>query len=157
MMPLLQKVVVSRHQWATYEEVTDCYAIAQCLPGIIMANTAMLLGHKRYGLRGMAAALLGVITPSVLIILVIALFIQRFMEIAWVSHAFTGIRAAVLALIADAVIKMWKSGVKDIPGLCLFAAALALFTLTGLSPVIPLVAGAVCGLVIKERKGRMSP
>jgi chromate transporter len=69
-----------------------------------------------------------------------------------VRNAFNGIRAAVLALIADAVIKMWKSGVKDITGLIIFAAALGLFTFTGLSPIVPLLIGAVCGIIIKERK-----
>jgi chromate transporter len=152
MMPLLQKYVVAKRQWATSEEVMDYYAIAQCLPGIIMVNTAMLIGYKRKGWPGMAAAAFGVMLPSVIVIFAIALSIEQFMEYSWLRHAFNGIRAAVLALIADAVIKMWKSGVKDKFGIILFAAALGLLTFVGLSPVLPLVAGAVCGIVIKNEK-----
>jgi chromate transporter len=152
MMPLLQKNVVEKYGWITSDEVMDYYAMAQCLPGIIMVNTAMLVGYRRKGIPGMITAALAVIFPSVVFILVIALFIHQFLEYGWVRNAFNGIRAAVLALIADAVYKMWKTGVKDIPGILIFAAALGLFTFTGLSPIVPLVVGAVCGIIIMERK-----
>jgi chromate transporter len=152
MMPLLQKYVVQKNGWATSEEVADCYAIAQCLPGIIMVNTAMLIGHKKKGYPGMAAAALGVVFPSVVIILAIALFIERFLEYSWVRHAFNGIRAAVLALIADAVFKMWKSNIKDWLGIAVFVLTLVLFTFTPLSPVVPLLIGAGCGLLYKRNE-----
>jgi chromate transporter len=150
MMPLLQKIIVQKRGWASEEEIMDFYAVAQCLPGIIMVNTAMLIGHKKKGVPGMVAAALGIISPSILVILIIAAFMERFMEYEWVRHAFNGIRAAVLALIVDAVIKMWKNGVKDVLGLVIFAAALGLFTFTGLSPVVPLCVGAVCGIIRKQ-------
>jgi chromate transporter len=150
MMPLLQKNIVNKRKWASQEDVMDYYAIAQCLPGIIMVNTAMLIGYKKMKLPGMIAAALGVVFPSVVVILVIALFIEQFMQIDWVRHAFNGIRAAVLALIADAVIKMWQNGVKDVYGLVIFAVALGLFAV-GLSPIVPLLIGAACGIIIKER------
>lgn len=152
MLPLLQKNVATKRDWVTNEEITDYYAVAQCLPGIIAVNTAMLIGHKRRGFPGMLAAALGIVFPSVVVILVIALFIQNFLQYEIVRHAFNGIRVAVLALITDAVIKMWKTGVKDLYGLLIFAVSLLLFTFTTLTPIIPLLAGAVCGIVISERK-----
>jgi chromate transporter len=156
MLQILQKNISARRQWVTEEEITDFYAVSQCLPGIIAVNTSMFIGHKHRGIPGMAAAALGVIFPSVLVILTIAMFILRFLEYEWVRYAFNSIQAAVLALITDAVIKMWKSGVKDIFGICIFAGALALFALLPISPILPLLAGAVCGIVIKERK-RVNP
>lgn len=151
-LPLLQKNIAAKRGWATDEEITDYYAVAQCLPGVIAVNAAMPIGYKRKGIPGMLAAALGVIFPSLLIILFIAAFIQNFLQYEIVANAFNGIRVAVLALITDAVIKMWKSGVKDVWGVAIFAVSLAMFGLTTLSPVAPLIAGAVCGIVIRERK-----
>jgi chromate transporter len=155
MMPLLQKGIAAKRGWATPEEIMDAYAVAQCLPGIIAVNTAMLLGHKRKKIPGQLAAGLGVVFPSVVVILIIAAFIQQFMKYEWVQHAFNGIQVAVLMLITDAVIKMYKSGVKNIAGIIVFAGTLAALTflpnLPGM-PIWPLLAGAVCGIVINERK-----
>jgi chromate transporter len=152
MLPLLEKQIAVKRKWVTLEEIMEYYAIAASLPGIIAVNTAMMVGHKQKGLPGLLAAALGMIFPSVVIILIIASFIQPLMAYDLVRHAFNGIRAAVLALIVDAVIKMWKSGVKDKTGIVFFAVTLAAFTFFNISPVIPLIAGAVCGIIIKERK-----
>jgi chromate transport protein ChrA len=80
------------------------------------------------------------------------MFIQNFLQVEWVRHAFAGVRIAVLALIADAAVKLWRSGVKDWIGIVIFAAALAVFTFAPISPVAPLLAGAACGIIIRERK-----
>ncbi|MDR1663314.1 MAG: chromate transporter [Clostridiales bacterium] len=152
MLPLLQKKIAARHGWATDEEIMDYYAIAQGLPGIIAVNTAMLIGHKRKGFPGQIAAALGMAAPSVVVILMIAMFIQNFLHLEWVRHAFAGVRVAVLALITDATVKLWQNGVKDLTGIIIFVIAVLAFTLTPVSPAAPLLAGAVCGIVIKERK-----
>jgi len=149
-VPILQKEIVTGRQWAKEEEVMDYYAIAQCLPGIIAANTAMIIGYKRKGILGMLAAVIGIAIPSFVIILIIAMFIQNFMQYEAVIHAFNGIRAAVLALITGAVIKMWKNGVKDIFGVLIFAVSLAALIIFDISPIIPIVAAAVCGIIIRE-------
>ena len=152
MLPLLQKSISGKRNWATHEEITDYYAVAQCLPGIIAVNTSMLIGHKKRGFPGMIAAALGMMLPSVVVILIIVMFIDHFLSYEWVAYAFNGIRIAVLVLIAEAVMKMWKGGVKDWVGLVIFAATLAVFTFTNISPVVPLLVGAACGIIIKERK-----
>jgi chromate transporter len=149
-LPLMQKDIADRRGWATYEEITDYYAVSQCLPGLIAMNTSMLIGHKLKGKPGMLAAGLGIAFPSVVIILIIAAFIQNFMQYAMVRHAFNGIRVTVAVLIVNAVVKLWKSGVKDAFGIVIFAGALAAMLLTGLSPIIPVLAGAAAGVVIKE-------
>ena len=152
MLPLFLKTVAGKHQWATEEEIVDFYSAAQCLPGIIAVNTAMQIGYKKKGVPGLITAAAGMIIPSIIIILIIAAFIGRFLEIAWVGHAFNGIRIAVLALIADAVVNMWKNGVKDVAGLAIFIVSLVIITFIPVTPSAPLITAAVCGIIIKERK-----
>ena len=152
MLPLMQKNIAARRGWVTEEDITDFFAIAQCLPGIIAVNTSMLIGHRRQKLPGMIAAALGIVTPSVIVIIIIAMFMNDLLSYEAVRHAFNGVRVAVLALIADAALKMWKTGVKDIYGLLIFCGALLIFLFAPVTPILPLCAGAVCGVLINERK-----
>jgi chromate transporter len=87
--------------------------------------------------------------PSLVIILAIAIFIRHFMEYEAVQYAFNGIRAAVLALIVLAVVRMWKNGIRDIFCFALFAVTLIVFVAFPISPVWPILACAFCGIVIK--------
>ena len=114
MLPMLQKVN-GRH-WATDEELMDYYAIGQCTPGIIAVNTATFVGYKNRGIPGAIAATLGVIAPSLVIIMIIAAFISNFIELSFVSSAFAGIRACVCVLIGSAVVKLAKKSLVDCGG-----------------------------------------
>ncbi|GHS88243.1 chromate transporter [Synergistales bacterium] len=152
MLAILQKDIVQRLKWVTNEEVIDYYAISQSLPGIIAANTSMLIGYKRGKTPGLLAAALGMACPSIIIILLIAAFIQNFSSIEMVQHAFNGIRVAVAVLIVKTTIDMWKSGVKDKIGVALFLAALLVFVYASVSPVVPVMAGAAAGIIFKETK-----
>ena len=86
-LPLLQKDVARSLNWATDEEIIDCYAISQSLPGLIAVNTAMLIGYKKGKLPGLSAAMLGVACPSIIVILTIAVFISNFLHLKAVGHA----------------------------------------------------------------------
>ena len=77
MLPILENEIVERKKWATKEELLDYYAIGQCTPGIIAVNTATFIGYKKKGTVGGIAATLGVIFPSVVIILLIATLISK--------------------------------------------------------------------------------
>ena len=68
MLPLLQKEVVEKNNWATEEELMDYFAIGQCTPGIIAVNTSTFIGYKRKGIIGGIAATLGMVFPSIIII-----------------------------------------------------------------------------------------
>ena len=78
MLPALQREVVEKRRWATEEEVMDWYAIGQCTPGVIAVNTATFVGQKQAGIWGGIFATLGVVFPSLIIIMIIAAFIQNF-------------------------------------------------------------------------------
>jgi chromate transporter len=149
MLPLLQKDIVQRRGWATDEEVIDYYAISQSLPGIIAINISMLVGYNRKRTSGLVAAALGMASPSLIIILIIASFIKNFQHLDFVGHAFNGIRVAVAALIVNSAMSMWKSGVKDAAGRVIFAASLLAFTFIDISPVLPVIAGAAAGIAVK--------
>ena len=93
MLPALQREVVEKRGWATDEEVMDWYAIGQCTPGVIAVNTATFVGQKRRGTLGGIVATLGIVFPSLVIITIIAAFIQGFADLPAVRNAFGGIRA----------------------------------------------------------------
>ena len=169
MLPILQRELVEDKQWSTEEELADYYAVGQCTPGIIAVNTATFVGSKQAGVSGAVSATLGLAFPSVAIILLIAAFLQNFMEIQWVAHAFNGIRAGVVALILTSVIKLYKKAVIDWPTRIIYAVVLLLaaagaflpMPAGGLgavldwlcSPVVLVVLSGVAGLCIRAAKG----
>jgi len=169
MLPILQRELVENKGWATEEELADYYAVGQCTPGVIAANTATFVGSKLAGAGGGIAAVLGLVFPSVVIILVIAAFLQNFMHIRWIQHAFGGIRAGVVALILSSVIKLFKNAVKDKATAVIYAAVLALSAVGAFvpmpagalgavlnficSPVVLIVASGVAGLCVRAAKG----
>lgn len=155
MLPILQREVVQNKGWATDEELTDYFAIGQCTPGIIAVNTATFIGQKQRGVWGGIFATLGMVFPSLVIITALAGLITNFAHVAWVQHAFAGIRVVVCVLIFNAVLKLWKSAVHDVWGALLFAAVLAATLLTDLSPVVYVLLSAVAGIVIQSlQEGR---
>ena len=86
MLPILQREVVENRHWATEDELMDYYAIGQCTPGIIAVNTATFVGQKTAGIAGGIIATLGVVFPSLIIITIIAAFIQNFSDLAIVQN-----------------------------------------------------------------------
>ena len=156
MLPILQREVVENKGWATDEELTDYFAIGQCTPGVIAVNTATFVGQKRRGILGGIVATLGVVFPSLVIIASLAGVITTFSHLAWVQHAFAGIRVCVCVLIFNAVLKLWKGAVKDVWGLVIFLVILALSVFTKLSPIIYVLAAAVAGLLIKNLGAKRS-
>ena len=147
MLPILQREVVDARGWATEDELMDYYAIGQCTPGIIAINTATFIGYRQCVVRGAIAATAGMVFPSLVIITVIAAFIQQFAHLAVIQHAFAGVRVAVCALVLHSVYKLAKKGVVDwLTGLILAVTFLAVVFL-GLSPVLIIVLAGVTGIL----------
>lgn len=149
MLPILRREIVEKRGWATDDELMDYYAIGQCTPGIIAVNTATFIGGKQFGILGGVIATLGVVAPSVVIITIISLFLQNFAELAIVRHAFNGIRAAVVVLILDAVLKLGKKSVKGYVGWIIFLLVMLLSMFTSLSPIWFILAAGICGYFLK--------
>ncbi|MGI6199204.1 MAG: chromate transporter [Christensenellales bacterium] len=154
MLPMLQREVVEKYHWATESELMDYYAIGQCTPGIIAVNTATFIGHKCKGVAGGFVATLGVVFPSLVIISVIAAFLQNFSDIQWIQHAFAGIRVAVAMLVLTAVMKLWKKAIVDIPTLVIFLVTFGVMLFVNISPVYLIVLAALAGVLIKSLAAR---
>ena len=152
MLPMLTREIVDKRGWATQEELLDYFAIGQCTPGIIAVNTAQLVGYKRKGALGAAVATVGVVLPSFVIIILIALFLRNFMDIAWIQHAFAGVRIAVCALIASTVWGLIRKTANTWLKALIAAAAFALVALVGVSPIWVTVAFAVFGALYYGRR-----
>ena len=148
MIPMLEREVVNRHHWATEEELMDYYAVGQCTPGVIAVNVATFVGYKIAGPVGGVFATLGVVTPSLLIILLIASVLQNFADVPAVKSAFAGIRVCVSVLIFNAVLKLWKKAVVDKAALVLFVLVFLLSLFTKLSPVVFVVFCAAAGILL---------
>lgn len=108
MLPMIQKEVIEKHHWATEEEVLDYYAVGQCTPGIIAVNTATFVGYYQKGIIGAIVSTLGVISPSIIIIILIASLINNFMEYEIVKSALKAINVAVCYLMLKAIINLWN-------------------------------------------------
>ncbi|MBQ4545798.1 MAG: chromate transporter [Oscillospiraceae bacterium] len=153
MLPMLQREVVEKNGWATEEELMDYYAVGQCIPGVIAVNTAVFVGTKVKGFLGAVAASLGVITPSILIIITIAAFIRSFSELPIVQNAFSGIRVGVCVLILSSVVKLFKKAVVDKFTFGLFAVVFGLSVFVDISPIIFVIIAAVGGIIVHLLKG----
>jgi len=152
MLPMLQKEVVEKYHWATEDEIMDYYAIGQCTPGIIAVNTATFIGYKTRGIPGAIAATLGIITPSIIIITIIAACLKNFADLPIVKHAFNGIRACVCVLILNAVTKLAQKSLVDKAciGICIVVLALSLFS--PLSPALIVILAGFAGVLFKRTK-----
>ena len=150
MLPMLQKEVVEKRNWATEEELMDYYAIGQCTPGVIAVNTATFIGYKNKGIPGAIFATLGVVSPSLCIIIIIAAFIRNFTDLAIVKNAFAGIRVAVCVLIINAVKKLYRSSVIDKLTLAIFIAVSLISILTDISPIILVLGAGIVGFLGKK-------
>lgn len=153
MLPMLEHEIVEKNGWAKNEDILDMFSICQCFPGIIAANVSTMIGYRLYGVIGAFFAVLGVVTPSLIIILIIANLLTNISHLALVQHAFAGIRVAVCVLILSAVKKLWKSSVIDKPALLIFVGSFSLILLLDITPIVIVLAAAVFGAFFGTEKG----
>ncbi len=150
MLPMIQKEVIEKYHWATEDEIMDYYAIGQCTPGIIAVNTATFVGYYQKGIIGGIVATLGVVSPSFIIISLIASLISNFAELEIVQHALMGINVAVCMLMINAIMNLWKKSIKNIAAFCIFALALVLSLFTGLSTVWMVIISGILGVILSK-------
>ena len=160
MISIIENTCVENKKWITHEEMMDITVIAESTPGPIALNCATYVGYKQKGLIGAIAATLGMIMPSFIIILLISTLLDNYLEIAWISHAFLGIKCAVGVLILDAGIKMiMKMQKKPFPCIvmgCAFVGMLLIdiFALNISSIVLMLIASVISlSIFLAKKKG----
>lgn len=149
MLPLISREFVDDKHWATDEEIADYFAIGQCTPGLIAINVATFIGNKRKGFLGGIVATLGFISCPLILLTVIAAFLQNFASYSIVKDAFAGIRVCVVVLILQAIVRLWKKSIPDVFALCLFLAILLLNILTDISLVLLVLGAGVIGVIFR--------
>lgn len=163
MISLLEGEFVSKKKYLTEDEFIDLVTIAESTPGPIAINCSTYIGYKVGGFFGACVSTLAMCLPSFVIIYLISLFLNSFLEIPLVAAAFRGIQVAVLYLIFTAGIKMFRAVPKTPFSITLFTLtflAVVLFTLFGkdFSAILAILASAAIGLSLylirkfKERK-----
>lgn len=123
MLPILERELVDRRHWINSNELLDFYAVSQSTPGIIAVNVATFIGYRQAGFAGGIIATLGIITPSIVIISILAACIGTIDKIEWVRKALKGINIAVAANLTYGTINFAKKSIKDALALFLFLAA----------------------------------
>ena len=151
MLPIVEKEIVEKKGWVTSEEVLDYYGVAQVSMGLIAMNTSALIGYHVHKKTGAAVAALAATLPSIIIITVIALFLEPFMSIPAVESMFSTIRIVVAALIVHTTIKMGKEGIIDGFGWVLFIVAFVLITFVDVNPIILIVSSAILGNIFGNK------
>lgn len=152
MLPMLKREVVEKYSWSTEEELLDIYAIGQCTPGIIAVNTATYIGYQQKGVSGSIFGTLGMITPSIIIISLIATILKNFIDLPIVLHALSGIRIVVCALMLQTVYSLAKAGIKNKLGLFLFLAGFLIATFTPVPTILLVLFAAIIGIITCTRK-----
>lgn len=149
MLSVIEDNCVENKKWISHDDMMNITVIAESTPGPVAINCATFVGYKQKGIWGAIAATTGVVIPSLVIICVIALIMDDFLEIGIVANAFKGIKLAVGILIADAGIKMIRMmEKKPLPLIILIYSiimmlAIDFFALNFSSIMMMLVAGAV--------------
>ena len=162
MLALIEDICVEKKKWITHEEMMDITVIAESTPGPIAINLATYVGYKLRKIPGALVATLGMVMPSFCIVFLISQFLDRFLEIKWVSSAFQGIKIAVAILIIDAAVKMIKKmKKKPFPITIMIAALISMLVINiialHVSSLVIMLAGAAAGLIfyaIHNQRGK---
>lgn len=156
MLPIMEKEIIEHKKWASGEDVLSSYALAQSIPGVIAVNTAVLLGYKLNKIKGAISFCLGVMSPSILIILLVARVYENVINNPLIEQALKGIRIAVLAMLFVTVINLSKKSIKDFGGAALAVTAFVATSFLDISPVYVIIVGIFLSILIYYRKGRLN-
>lgn len=147
MIPLIHFYAVDKYHWITEQEFIDIIAIAESTPGPIAINSATYVGYKVLGVKGSAAATVGVVLPSLIIITIISAFLMKYKSNVWVEYAFKGIRVGVAVLILNAAVRIYKKVEKDVMAWILFLFGLLAAYFEWIPVVFIILIGGVIGII----------
>ena len=157
MLSMVEKAVVDNKKWIPADEFWDMIAIVQSLPGVFAVNTALYVGHKIAGRKGAAAAMLGAIIPSIVIILLLATIFREYHDLPVVERIFKGIRPCVVALILAPSLRMVKSAKINWKTAIIPIATVALIWWLKVSPawvILAAIAGSLLYALLINRKAK---
>mgnify|MGYP000962532467 CR=1 FL=1 len=147
-IPMLQREFSEKRQYISNEDILDIVAISQSLPGVISINACIMVGYRAGGVLAALVTALGVVLPSFLILSVLTYFYAAVANNPYVTAAFMGISAAVVALMLDAVLRLGKSAVKNIAAWVLMLAAFICAYFLGINGIYLIIAAGVLGFLL---------
>ena len=155
MLPVLERELAVKRNWTTSEDLLDYYAISQVTPGVIAVNVSTFVGYKRRRVAGGIFATLGLVTPSIIIITIIAIFISNFESIEWVARALRGINVSVAALLTASVVNFARKTLKKWWSYIFYAAAFCCVYFLKVPSVAVILASAAGGMIIGWASGAL--
>lgn len=147
MIPLIEAEVVDKKKWIDRQTLLDLIAVAQSCPGVFAINISIFIGYKLRGVRGALISTLGTVAPSLLCILLIAMFFQKFQEVPWVAATFAGIRPAVVALMAIPTFNMMKQAEISLLNCWIPIVSALLIWGMGVNPIYIILAAGIGGYI----------
>lgn len=148
MLPLIQQEVTLSNKWITVKEFVDIVAISQITPGPIAINSATYIGYKIAGILGSTFATIGVVMPSIIIMIIICKFFFKFKNNKYVENAFLGLRPATVGLVATAAILVSNSSFIDYKSVIIFLVAFMASYKYKANPILLTIISAIIGLVL---------
>ena len=147
MIPQIQHVAVNVRKWMSEDEMIDCIAVCQSLPGVIAINSATYIGKRVMGFKGSLSATVGVVLPSFMIIIIVVTFLGAIGDNSYINGAFTGIKAAVSGLIAVTTVRLGRQMLRSLFQWVLAAAAFVAIAAFGVTALWAILGGAVFGII----------
>lgn len=148
MMPIMQRELIEKRGWLTEEELIDYFAIGQSTPGIIAVNVATFVGYKRLGWFGGIIGTIGVVTPSWVIIMLLAGAISSVDKYPLAQKALRGINVAVAALLTSVIVKFSKKTIKSLWNAVFMLLAFALIYFLKVQSVWIIIASLIIGSLL---------
>lgn len=146
MLPFLRAEIVEKEKICTMEDITNYYAISQCIPGLVAGNVSMLLGYKARGVAGAFFSVFGVCLPAFLAIVLIFTFLSMIMGGTVVNNVFYVLDIAVCVLIFLTVLELMRFSIIDRFSAFIFVVALASAFLK-ISPFIIILVAGMMGIM----------
>ena len=160
MIPLIEREIVENKKWISQSDMIDIIAISQSFPGAVAINSAIFIGKRMGRFAGVAAATLGIVLPSFLIITIVATIFSYLWELEYVVAAFKGINSAIIALLATVALRFAKASIKDKFSPFLVVAALLLLFWAKIHPIYIILFGIFVGIIfylINKKKRKKIP
>ena len=152
MLPMFEKEIYEKHKWSNSNEIMDYYSISQMTPGVIAVNVATFVGNKERGTVGGIVSTLGVISPSVILICILAAFISNIYTYPIVQSLLKGLACGVCALIVPSLIKFFKSSIISLFAFINFAICFALIMFTKIPNVCIIIAAILFSILINIKE-----
>ena len=164
-IPFLREISARHPDWYSIRDLTTMIAVSESTPGPMGVNMATYVGNHLYGVLGGIACTISLVTPSVIIIFIIAKMLEKFKDSKIVKAVFSGLRPAVVGFILAAVVDIFLTSLFNIPlfeqnhailslfnwiAIVLFAVLLAVYKkFPKLHPILIILIGAAAGIILK--------